>query len=620
MGKAINKQAKNKAPTPTYPYFYYLIFSLLILLVYGRSISYEFTLDDELFIGNNPTVREGISSIFSTFAQGSMEHFRGSNFQIYRPGFISLLCIEFSLFGLQPGGYHFINIVLYILTAIVLYRLMQRLIPNIHSHYLAGMVLLFIVHPVHAEVVASAKSQDELFAALFNLTSLYLFHRALSGDKTNRRDLLYSTLAYLGGLFCKESSVAFVAVFPLLLLLNGFREPRKTLTAWLPLVVVALFFMGIRHLAIGDIKQDLETTKIENILYGTSNTMEVTATKAGILWYFLRMMIYPHPLAWDYSFNQIPVMDWSDLTPWLSVIAYLLIGVAIVLNLKKQPVISFGLLFFLLLITPTSSLFFPNGTTFADRFLFLPSAGFISAAVLFCCRAGRIEMMTKPSQKEQWYYYLIGIAIVTGAVMSYNRGGDWKDNLAVFRSGAENAPNSSRTNSGLGSLYMTMAEKEMNFQTRNALIDSAVIYLERSIAIFPENSNARYRLGLIHAIKGDTADALMQYRLSIQYRPNVLALNNLGALYASMNQTDSAYTCFRRSLELEPANEMTLTNLCIVSNLLNRTDEAISTGDKAISLGMGNKKIYSVMANAYEKRGIPEKTAYYLQLYNTATR
>jgi len=620
MGKDKKKPSKNTSATKTSTSIYYLIFSLLILLLYGQSISFEFTLDDDTFIANYPVVKKGVSGIGSVFSQGSMEHFRGSNFQIYRPAFLSFLCIEYGLFELQPGGYHLVNILLYILCSIVLFRLMKQLLPRVHTHFTAAMVILFIAHPVHTEVVASVKSQDELFSALFNLLALLFFHRSVAGDKIDHSLLVKATLSYVVALFCKESSFAFVAIFPLIILFTGFTTYRKVLTGYLPLVAAALLFLGVRQLVIGDYPQDFETTEIENILYGATTPMEISATKAEILGYFLRVMFYPHPLSWDYSFNQIPIADWTAITPWISVAAYLVLGLIVLFSYRRQPAVAFGLLFFLILITPTSSLFFLNGTTFAERFLFLPSAGFLTAAVMGICTVSGFDTGSSPGKQRKTFYSITGLLVVVYCGMTFSRTADWKDNLAVFTSGARNSPNSSRTNAGLGSLYMTMAEQEQNFQIRNAYMDSAIIYLEKSIAIFPENSNARYRLGLIYAIRGDTATALMQYRQSIYHRPNVLALNNLGSLYASMNQTDSAYTCFRQSLDLEPANEMTLTNLCIVSNLLNRTDEAISTGEKAISLNMGNKKIYMVMANAYEKKGNPERTSYYLQLSNTASR
>ncbi|MFN5356234.1 MAG: hypothetical protein ACK5CT_06470 [Bacteroidota bacterium] len=573
----------------------YALFTVLILVIYGASFRYGFTLDDELFIGNNPVVKQGIGGIPEAFSQGSMTHFKGSNFQIYRPTVISAFCLQYGLFRLNPGSYHFINVLLYILLSVVMLRVLRRLLPQLHPGWPVLIVLLYIVHPIHTEVVASIKSQDELFAALFNLAALGFFLRALSGTSSERRDLGLSTLCFLFALFAKESSAAFLAVFPLAGIVV-LRSPLKHVArASLPLLAAVLVFVLARQAAIGDVFQENETTILENVLYGTDTPSERWATTFGIAWLYLKMMLWPHPLSWDYSFSQIQPMSWSDTQPWLALCGFLILLVLAGMWLKRAPASGFFLLFFCGLIVPTANVFFYNGTTFADRFLFLPSLGFIAAAVLLAQRSLASNDQQPPQALGMPVIGTLAIVLLlcTGASMS--RASDWTDDFAVFSSGVAHAPMSSRTQAGLGTLYMNRAEAERDPAQRRKYVDSAVTHLEESIRLLPGNTNALFKVGLIYSMTGETNKAIDRYRRSISSRPDyVMALNNLGALYASLGLSDSAYVCFKQSYLVDSSNGMTLTNLCIVSNLLGKRDEALKVAEYAERIGQGNEKTRGV--------------------------
>ena len=86
---------------------------VLVLFMYGKSLRYGFVLDDDLFVRNHPLVQKGIEGIPASFGQGSMLHFQGSNFQIYRPFTVSFFAIQQSLFGFNPAGYHLFSILMF---------------------------------------------------------------------------------------------------------------------------------------------------------------------------------------------------------------------------------------------------------------------------------------------------------------------------------------------------------------------------------------------------------------------------------------------------------------------------------------------------------------------------
>jgi tetratricopeptide (TPR) repeat protein len=235
--------------------------------------------------------------------------------------------------------------------------------------------------------------------------------------------------------------------------------------------------------------------------------------------------------------------------------------------------------------------FFYNGTTFADRFLFLPSLGFIAAAVLLMQRALVSGDQQPPQALGMPAKGAIAFALLLCMGASMTRAADWKDDFAVFSSGVAHAPLSSRTQAGLGTMYMNLAEAERDPAQRGRYVDSAVTHLEESIRLLPGNTNALFKVGLIYSMTGETNKAIDRYRRSIASRPDyVMALNNLGALYASLSLPDSAYVYFKQSYRADSSNGMTLTNLCIVSNLLGKRDEALKVAEYAERIGQGNEK------------------------------
>lgn len=604
MSKKKNSEKKGDATGGPSPIFIKIILAALVFILYSSTMNYEFVLDDDLFIKNNPLVTGEEASIAKTFTQGSTAHFRGGNFQIYRPAQISLFYIENSLFGMDAGRFHFISLLLYSLLALVVFSLIRQLLPRLHILYQGLIALIFVIHPVHTEVVANVKSQDELLASLGCLSALLFLMRSFDRAEGRKTNLLLSLACFLPALFSKESSVAFIAIFPTALFLLRNATLKQSLLQTIPFAAAAVFFLLCRHFAIRDTNIAYETSFIENVLYAAGTTGETLGTKLGIAFYYIRLMFLPYPLSWDYSFNQIPVMNIMQAIPLISLVLYLGIAALIILNLKKQPAVAFGLSFFIILITPTANVFFPNGTSFADRFLFLPSFGFILAMVCMILAFKKINPEYLSPQSKISLYIISGIFLFAFGYLTMQRNADWENNYAVFKSGARNSPNSSRAVDGLATTYMNLAQATSDPKQRDLYVDSSIRYFQRSLEIYPDNNKSSYSLGYIYSMQQKKDLAIKYYRQSIGSKPDyTLSLTNLGSLYANMGNNDSAYYLFTQSLRVNPNDDMTLTNMCIVSSNLGKWDEVIKYGESAVSIGIRNPKIYNTLSMAYEKKG-----------------
>jgi hypothetical protein len=90
------------------------------------------------------------------------------------------------LFGQNPHISHFINILLYIITIWLIYRLFQILFGHLHPLFPLIACLLFLAHPTHTEVVTSLKNRDELLSFLLSLVTLNLMRKwSVKGNLLN---------------------------------------------------------------------------------------------------------------------------------------------------------------------------------------------------------------------------------------------------------------------------------------------------------------------------------------------------------------------------------------------------------------------------------------------------
>ncbi len=575
-----------------------ILLALIVLIVYGRSVNYEFTLDDDIFYLKHSSVQKGLSGTAEIFTHGSMEKFDGTTgVQPYRPVTLLSFAFEKQAFDNDPAHSHFINILLYIIILQVIFSLLLRLFPATHMYISAAVVLLFALHPVHTEVIASVKSRDELLAALFGLLALMYFIRS-AGNLKNKYTV-YGTVCFALALLSKESAISFLAVIPLALYMFSNLNLKRALIISAPLLVTVGLFLWVRFIMVGTESAHRGIAVLDNVLAAAHGFGEVTATKAVILYHYLQLLFIPWPLSWDYSYNQIPVSDPGHFHPWLSLLIHAGLLVFAILFFRKKPVLSFSILFYFICSAPTNNFFINNGSTVGERFLFVPSLGFVLALVYFLAGVLKVDLLSfTGKRKTAFITAILGISLVY-LVLSISRISDWQSNFTLFKSGAEASPNSSRANQALGTAYQNMAMEQQDIRLRNSYSDSALQYLEKSITILPSNADAAFKLGQIAEMNRDTAKAIMRYRTAFEAKPGYYVVsNNLGAIYAAKANYDSALFYFDRAYRADSTQEMILVNLMVVH--LNRKEYAdvLRYATRAEALNISNPKITELAGQA----------------------
>lgn len=582
-----------------------IIIFAFTLLLYGATVKYDFTLDDDVFFLQHKSVQKGIKGIPEIFSHGSLAKFDGApGQQPYRPVTLVSFALEKEFLGKKPAPAHAINLLLYLALSIVLFNFIIKLFPRLHP-YLAGfIVLLFISHPLHTEVVASVKSRDELLAALFGITALLFALKSAEQSATKIRNLVYSGFFYCMAMGSKESAIAIAAIIPFMIILINKRSWKDGIITAIPFLALGLGFIALRNQIISNSLAASQTSVYQNILYGTNSVSESIATRLEILFYDLKLLLAPWPLSWDYSFNQIPIVGWMALLPWLSILLYGSLIYILIRCWYKIPAIAFGIVFFFLSLLPVSNIFFINGTPLAERFLFLPSLGFVIALVYAITHLLKVDNTNLKGKSHRSMMLSFFILILVYGTLTFVGSSRWKSNQALFESGAEAAPNSSRTNNALATTYRMLGEKERDGAQAMQYMQDAIRYYERSIEILPSNTDALYNLGVARSEKGDTALAIEAYQKTLQYDSHhLIALNNLGVIYGSRSNFDSSTIYLKRSYETDSSSQMASENLALIYFLNKNYTEGIRYGKRTVNIFPNSGKAYGVIRDSYYAQG-----------------
>lgn len=536
----MRKQISKKTDVKTRSIYIGILIFVFSFVLYGQSINYGFTLDDSVVFVKHQTVNKGISGIPQLFCENSFKGYFGSDEvdKIYRPLTLSSFALQKAIFGVTPGISHFINVLLYSLLGISLFSFL-RLTFNGWPDWLSGaLVMLFIAHPIHTEVVCSIKSRDELMSVLFGILALNYMLRNIT-EKTRKLSLISGILLFMA-LCSKETAIMLVIVSPVLLYFKGTSEYRKTLKLISPLLLASVAFLVIRYFALYETSGSTEDLLIvNNVLNGAKSISDLIGTKLLILFYFVSKMVVPYPLSWDYSYNQIPITPLLSIIPILSIFIYVTLIVLFVYFFKSRAPLSFGIAFFLITSSITNNLFIKIGSTFGERFLFLPSIGFlifVFGILLVLTKNNSAELMNKSSLKGG---FVICLLIYCG--ITFARTPDWKNDFELYSSGVNASPKSSRVYSSLGGEYLKKYKASMIPAERKEYLDNAQSLFEKSVEILPDFFDAYYNLATIAYEKGDYKNAIVLNTKCISFAPKHRnSLHNLAFIYSNLNIPDSA--------------------------------------------------------------------------------
>jgi tetratricopeptide (TPR) repeat protein len=213
--------------------FVYILL-VITVLVFANSTFNGYNYDDTLVTQNQPlTSSASLSSIQRIFSGSYYQDSSGHAFG-YRPIVLLSFAVEHSLFSENPFISHSINVLLYCLSGFLFFKLLTKFVGTDKAMLAFLAALIFVVHPVHSEVVASIKNRDEILAFLFVMLSGLSALKYL--EKKSVYLIFFSALFFVIGMLSKKSIFPLVIVFPIVFLL--LKEVN-----WKELLIITLSFV-----------------------------------------------------------------------------------------------------------------------------------------------------------------------------------------------------------------------------------------------------------------------------------------------------------------------------------------------------------------------------------------
>ncbi len=642
-----------------------IIIGVFAFMLYVQSVSFKYTLDDRAVIDQNRITRMGFAGIPTLLKTDYWYGFKDElRVPQYRPASVVLFAIVWQFFPDSPAIYHLINVLLYTLICWLLFRLLCKILEE-HSP-LYGIIfpfvslLLYVAHPIHTEVVDSIKSCDELLCFLFAILSAFFTLQFVEDNSKGK--ILLAALCYFLALMSKETSISFLLIIPLALFVFTKISTRKLIRVSMLFGVITLLFFIVRFKVLESISFMIIDAPTGNSLNAAPDIISQKATACYILFRYILLLIFPHPLAYDYSIAQIPLQTLSSLPAMAGIVIYFSVTIYALMNIKKKSPIAFIIFFYLFTLVPVSNIFIIIGSTMGERFMFMPSFSFCIALSFLLIKLTNTYInkssYTTIKQLVSGNFKLFSIVFIIVGLYSFktfSRNPDWKNNITLFGHDVADVENNAKAHFNWGSSLFGLYSGEKDTIKQKQYLDKAIIEFTKAMNIcdqiredyfylaktyllkkdyqnvinvyntfrsygngldafdFENLAEAFYNLGAQESQSGQPDKALTLFDSTLKFNPNYWGADvNKGVIYLNKGNTKDALSAFENAIKIDSKCEIAYINIGCVYATLKQYEKAIEYLNKATEIDPKDYQPIYYLGMAYQQMGDPDKAQEYL--------
>lgn len=579
------------------------------LLAYHNSFQGPFIYDDVPSIPGNPHIRH-LWPIWQAMSAPPGSPVAG------RPVVCLTLALNYAWGGLNVWGYHAFNLTIHLVSALVLFGILRRTFQGEKLRdrfgavavWLAGAIaLIWEVHPLQTESVTYIVQRTESLMGLFLLLTLYGVLRSSQSSRPRvwQAAAIVSCALGMGSKEVMVSAPLIVLLYDRVFLASSFRELwQRHRGLYAGLAGTWLMLAGL-----------VVMTPREMTGFGMENltAWNYLKTEAGVLVYYLRLGLWPHPLVIDYS-------DWpvtgSLKDGFVSGLAVAVLLGATVWAFRRRPWIGFLGAWFFLILAPTSSFMPSVGEVAAERRMYLPLAAVVALVVGGGWRVLAGLSGDRPGVRptERLAAATLLAVVLTLSWLTLRRNEDYRSDVSIWSSVVAHRPHNTRALVNLGTALMRSGRADealaryeaaaridpnnsdaqfnlgLTLAGRNQL-DAALVHLKEAVRIVPRSAFARYNLGAVLAQRGDLAAASQHLAESLQIDSgNAGAHDALGSVLAQQGKLAEAEQEFNKALRLQPDYAEAQANLGFALAQLGRQDEAVRHWETAVRLDPKQEK------------------------------
>jgi protein O-mannosyl-transferase len=590
-----------------------------------------FIWDDDYYVTGNKllTAPDGLKQIW--FSRQSPSQ--------YFPLVYTTFRIEHSLWGLDPAGYHWVNLLLHAVNAVLVWRLLQRL--GAPGAWLAAA--LFALHPVQVESVAWITERKNVLSLFFSLLAVWAWISFVHQPRFRLwPGYALALMFYALALLSKSTACTLPAALVLVLWLKGKPINRSRLIQVLPFVTLGL---GMGLLAMWWERYHQGT---QGMLFAL-DPLERLLVASRALWFYAGKLVWPVHLTFSYPRW---IIDPRDPLAYRWLVGEL--AACVVIYSVRRHIgrgVPAAILFYVVTLSPLLGFIMLYTFVYsfvADHYQYAASIGPLSLAA-----AGISLARTRWERSRALLSAGVGAGLLLLGVLTCRQSAMYGNIETLWRTTLRHNPNSYLAESNLGrelllkgqmdeavqhirraiEIQPDLPEAHCNLGTawlQQGRLDEAIVELRKAVEINPRFAEAHNTLGVALAQQGEIGEAISHLQKAVGISPDFAqAHSNLGAVLLKARRMEEAIDHFQKTLELQPNLADAWDNLRRLAwTLATSPDASLRNGPRAIDLaqranqaaGAKDPRTMAALAAAYaEARRFPEALAAAQQALGLAT-
>jgi protein O-mannosyl-transferase len=497
----------------------------LAFVTYANTLLNRFVWDDHYQVLKNPWIRD-LSHLDEIFGH-DVWAFTNHPSSYYRPLMHVAYMLTYGVADLSPAAFHLVNVLLHVVTTVLVFRLIRRVVSDPTGWAACIGALVFAVHPIHVEAVAWVGSLADLASAAFQLLGVLLFVATSEVGKRTRLLNAIGAMAFLASMLFKEPGVALLAI---IVTLDLARRPtgrgtRYWLERYGAIGGAAGVYVALRLHALGGALPHASETQ-----FGIWQALSVAGTA---IWRYLAMLLVPYPL------NAFQTMDSAIALPPLIGLTALPVLIATAVWRGSVPITAaFAVFFFPLVPALSAPALLPGlDNPWAERYVYCPSAGLAILVAIAVAAILRSE--------SRWRAVCVAGGAVPLVVLSawaaIDRNRVWHDDMSLWTDTVAKSPGAGAAHASLGYALFVRGD-----------VDGAIREYNISISRKPDYADAHLNLGVALAMKGLHEAAVPSYREALRLQPwNAVAHADLAISLSTIGLQEPAFAEARRAIELD---------------------------------------------------------------------
>ncbi|MBW2602832.1 MAG: tetratricopeptide repeat protein [Deltaproteobacteria bacterium] len=598
-----------------------LLLILAIIIAYGQVKSFDFVgYDDQEYVTENSHVQKGITvdGIIWTFTT-----FHAAN---WHPLTWLSHMLDCELYGLNPMGHHWTNLILHMANTILLFLVLKQMTGAVWRS--AFVAALFALHPLHVESVAWVSERKDVLSTFFGLLTMGAYYRYTKAPDVKK--YLWVIIFLSLGLMAKPMLVTFP--FVLLLLdfwpLNRFQYKNDyflqscRITCYGSNRIYRLILEKIPLFIPVVISSCL--TFLAQKSGGTVKALEALSLKTRIANAFVSYVSYVLKMFWPSKLAVFYPHPGDSLPAWQIIGAALLIACACFFAIRmarKYPYVGIGLYWYLGTLVPVIGLLQVGEQAMADRYTYIPLIGFF---IIVAWGVSDLSM--------RWRYRKIFLGIPTAIILSamavctsyqltY-----WKNGITLFEHAIEVTENNYKVQNNLGTAFGQIDIDKAVYHYKEALkikpdyvtalynlgtallkkknYDEAVVYFKKVLKINPQKTDARMNLANVLFIQGKYDEVFSHYNKIIKTdSKNTDARMDLANIFFLQAKPEKAISHYREILKTDSENANAHYNLAYMLSAQKNTDQAEYHYKETLRINPNHEKAHYNLANIELKQG-----------------